>query len=198
MSSRLEDSRAAAVAWMPSLRDGLERALRASDVTVVSLSSRVKSLEAVSEKLKRTAGSGVNDLIGFRVVLPDRTALSSTADSVAAWGEAEGLERKEVEDRFDDPGLGGYRAMHLDFAVADPAAHGLDPEAGVEVQLTTAILAAHAAACHELVYRRRAESAAPELVARVRKLGDEADRLDRELAAMRRRTPATPSRATGG
>jgi ppGpp synthetase/RelA/SpoT-type nucleotidyltranferase len=185
LSEGLENSRVVALAWMTSMGEALEEELRSSSVRAFSVASRVKSVTAVSEKLKRVSGPCVNDFIGFRVVLRDRADLAAALASVEVWGEAAELRRLGAEDRFESPGIGGYRALHLDFALADPEACGLSASAGIEVQLTTAILAAHAAACHELIYHVPGIGADPELAARLHELGQEADRLDRNLAALR-------------
>jgi ppGpp synthetase/RelA/SpoT-type nucleotidyltranferase len=125
----------------------------------------------------------MNDYLGLRVSVDHVGLLERAAGTVRAWAPTLGLKLRREENRFDRPGAGGYRALHFDFEIRDPATAGVEPDEGIEVQITTALLAVLARLSHDLVYRTPG-SDAEYVLADLEKLAEEAIRLDAGIASL--------------
>jgi|GEM_PF-6488959 len=149
-----------------------------------SVEGRVKSDAAIAEKLVRRPGQPINDLIGLRVIVDHVDLLARAVDAVALWADQLGLRSIGDEDRFEQPGAGGYRALHFDFVPIDNVS--ASREAGFEVQVTTALMAVIARVSHNVLYRR--ESRDLEAVAReLAGIAEDALRLDERIAEIQAR-----------
>lgn len=161
----------------------LEDAAREFWLSGAFVEGRVKSAEAIALKRERRQDEWINDLIGLRLIACHGGQLANAVAAVIAWGDTLRLDLRSKTDYFERPGAGGYRAVHFDFEIRDPAAAGLHIDAGIEVQVTTALLAAVARASHELLYARRSPRVAG-VSRRLEKLAQDALGLDTSLAEL--------------
>lgn len=118
------------------------------------VSYRVKLDSAIERKAERKRLSSwreLNDLIGLRVVVLRLDAIPRARDAVLRWAHASHLTVAAEDDRFTHPGLGGYRALHIDLLGCGPGLH--DGQAvGIEVQITTWLQHLHAMISHAAYY----------------------------------------------
>ena len=182
----------AAEAGVAQWRHSLTKALTLAGVYVVSVEGRVKTEEAIAAKRARRPSGRINDLLGMRVIVAHRGLVRDAAEKVQQWADQSGLRLAQIDDHFERPGVGGYRALHLDYEIPDPRALGLPEDGGLEIQITTALLAAVARISHDLVYRTRAIPG-EQLARDLEDLTLEAVRLDRRLEAIVR-SQAEPGR----
>jgi len=172
-----------AQAFLNRCRETLDGALADEGIVSASVQSRVKRADAVAAKRARRPGLPINDYLGLRIIVDHVGLLERGARTVRAWGPALGLKLLQEENRFDRPGAGGYRALHFDFEIRDPATAGVEPDDGIEVQITTALLAVLARLSHDLVYRTPG-SDAEYVLADLEKLAEEGIRLDAGIASL--------------
>jgi ppGpp synthetase/RelA/SpoT-type nucleotidyltranferase len=170
-------------AFLDRCRETLEDELADEGLVSASVQARVKTADAVAAKRARRPGLPMNDYLGLRVTVDHVGLLERAAETVRAWAPALGLKLRKEENRFDRPGAGGYRALHFDFEIRDPAATGVEPDDGVEVQITTALLAVIARLSHDLVYRTPG-SDAEYMLGDLEKLAEEGIRLDARIASL--------------
>ncbi len=107
------------------------------------VTSRVKSINAIAEKIRARGISSpdplalVNDVIGFRVLVLHCGYIDRVLAEIDLWATKAMLKLRNKENRFENPGVGGYRALHLDFRVSEQAGWSELINIGVEVQVTT-------------------------------------------------------------
>jgi ppGpp synthetase/RelA/SpoT-type nucleotidyltranferase len=118
---------------------------------------RIKSEDGIRAKeasaVRRGKKPFVNDYIGLRVVAAHFGQIPQTLDEIRRWADEFRLEEQEVDDKYQRPGVGGYRAIHLDYLPIDPNPWLLPKDASVEVQLTSWLQSVHGALSHRLVYK---------------------------------------------
>jgi ppGpp synthetase/RelA/SpoT-type nucleotidyltranferase len=147
--------RSAIEALASRLAAGLREAL--ADGPVVpqhGLSYRVKLDSAIARKTERknlSSWMDLNDLIGLRVIVRSMDAIPRAREAVIRWAHASHLTVIDEDDRFTSPGLGGYRAVHLDLLGAAPDVGGGQP-LGIEVQITTWLQHFHGMLSHDRYY----------------------------------------------
>lgn len=163
--------------------EGLAEELKRRGLDSARVQARVKVKSAVEQKRTRRPGLPINDFFGFRVVVEHVGLLDDATSAVLKWAEDGSLASLTSSDYFKHPRAGGYRARHFDFSLANPKALGLTAEMGVEVQITTVILALVSNASHRELYTRK-ESATAEIVTELERLAADALRLDERLAKL--------------
>lgn len=161
----------------------LKEALARQGLEEARLEARVKTRAAADAKRLRRPSERINDLVGIRIVVDHVGLLDDVTEVIKGWEGPAGLRLVKTDDYFVHPGAGGYRARHFDFEIIDPLKVGLTPEAGVEVQVTTAILAAISCVSHRLLYGP-GTPAGFAISGELAKLEAEALRLDEWLAAI--------------
>jgi ppGpp synthetase/RelA/SpoT-type nucleotidyltranferase len=136
------------------LADELRRCFRCASSEEVAVLWRVKTIEsALAKRERRPHEDVINDLIGVRVVVLHLGFLDAAASVVRGWAVKRGLLFVEEENRFARPGLGHYRAIHMDFRFSAPETAGLTSACGVEVQLTTYLQNVHSLISHAVLYK---------------------------------------------
>jgi ppGpp synthetase/RelA/SpoT-type nucleotidyltranferase len=165
---------------------GLVDTLGDKGLSGATIQARVKTDEAIARKRARSRTGRVNDVFGLRVTVDHSGLLSDAADAVGEWADISKLELVDTQDYFDHPGAGGYRALHFDFAILNRDALGLADGAGVEVQITTALLVAIARVSHDLLYTRR-ERELPELSRELENIAREIFQLDVLMSKLARK-----------
>jgi ppGpp synthetase/RelA/SpoT-type nucleotidyltranferase len=121
--------------------------------------ARVKSLAAIAEKVRKRgikeedALAQIGDFIGLRVLVLHVGYLAVAQKAIEAWAAAIPLERTSIEDRFVKPSLGGYRAVHLGFALPAENRWELPTGTSVEVQVTTWLQHFHGIISHTMLYK---------------------------------------------
>ena len=96
--------------YLNELRVGLLAELRELAPSY-EVNSRLKRLETVAAKLRRRPDlrlSQMPDVVGCRVIVPNRAAQVATVESLARAYDV-----RELDDKSDAPKF-GYRAVHLD------------------------------------------------------------------------------------
>jgi ppGpp synthetase/RelA/SpoT-type nucleotidyltranferase len=171
----------AAKAFLERCQVRLVEALEKGGLGSALVQSRVKTNEAAGQKRALRSDNRINDFFGLRVIV-DHSGLMDDAERVVkSWGEATGLNLRATDDYFSRPADGGYRALHFDFEVLRPVEAGLTPDLGVEVQVTTAVLAAVARLSHDMLYAR-CEASHGDVAQGLEKLARDALDLDERLA----------------
>lgn len=146
------------------------------------LSYRVKLDSAITRKIERkhlSSWHDLNDLIGLRVVVLNLDAIPRARDVVLQWAHASQLTVAREDDRFTAPGVGGYRALHIDLRGRGPDP-GQDLPIGIEVQITTWLQHLHAIISHSTYYAGEQ----PRPSAGLERLSRLIHRLDKVLARM--------------
>jgi ppGpp synthetase/RelA/SpoT-type nucleotidyltranferase len=167
---------------MLRFEDRLLDHLRDRGLGTVTVERRVKSAAAVAAKRKRVPHGRINDFVGLRVIVDHAGDLAKAHGAAVLAGTELGLRVEKVEDRFEKPGHGGYRAVHIDFEFNAPP----HAEIGVEVQITTAAIAAVSRVSHEVLYSRHG-AGVQEWTNELEALFEEASQLDAHLATVSRR-----------
>jgi ppGpp synthetase/RelA/SpoT-type nucleotidyltranferase len=176
--------RSAVEALASRLAAGLREVL--ADGPVVpqhGLSYRVKLDSAITRKTERknlSSWRDLNDLIGLRVVVRSMDAVPHARAAVLRWAQASQLTVTVEDDRFTAPGLGGYRALHLDLLGSAPDLDGGQP-LGIEVQITTWLQHFHGMLSHDTYYVGDHARASSDL-ARLERFSRMIHRLDRAFA----------------
>jgi ppGpp synthetase/RelA/SpoT-type nucleotidyltranferase len=149
--------------------------------------ARVKSLEAIAEKMRRReiseadAISQIGDFIGLRVLVLHVGYLASTLKAVETWAADILLKGISTEDRFTNPSLGGYRAVHLGFALPARNRWKLPEGARVEVQVTTWLQHFHGIISHTMFYKPKDQPSA-DVSSYLQQLSERLGEIDDNLA----------------
>ncbi len=83
------------------------------------VNSRLKRLETVAAKLRRRPElplSEMPDVVGCRIIVPDRAAQTAAVERLASAHHV-----RQLDDKSDDPKF-GYRAVHLDIGYRETRA----------------------------------------------------------------------------
>jgi ppGpp synthetase/RelA/SpoT-type nucleotidyltranferase len=187
MRNSLHDS---GVAFLAECQLSLERALDVEQLQHASVQGRVKTPEAIDRKRARSGALRTNDFIGLRVIVDHCGLLDWAATAVRDWAPAAKLTAISEDDHFAHPGAGGYRALHFDYALVDPAAAGLTADVGVEIQITSALQAAIARVSHDILYRQQ-RSKSGRVARDVKEIADAAWRIDERIAALAKSSAAS-------
>ncbi len=180
MPDRLHDC---AHAFLAECLPSLEHALDAEHLQHAFVQGRVKTPEAIATKRARDGVSRTNDFLGLRVIVDHCGLLDSAVTAVRDWAHAAKLTPISEDDHFAHPGAGGYRAFHFDYELVDPEALGLTADVGVEVQITSALLAAIARVSHDILYRQESPKYG-KLARGVQEIADATWQIDRRIAAL--------------
>jgi ppGpp synthetase/RelA/SpoT-type nucleotidyltranferase len=134
--------------------DSLRQILLEQTTIVVADSSavswRVKSPAAIRAKLR---SRHVNDFVGIRVLTIHPASLPLALEQVRKWARSFSLKELAVQDKYNQPGVGGYRAFHIDFEMEPGNRWRLPVEVTTEIQLTTWLQGLHAAVLHRILYK---------------------------------------------
>jgi ppGpp synthetase/RelA/SpoT-type nucleotidyltranferase len=123
-----------------------------------SIGWRIKSAEAIEAKARhlektRPERIEINDFIGIRVLVGHLWCVEEVKLEIKKWAQQFGLIIIQYKDRFENPDVTGYRAIHFDYCFSHPQKWKLPPEAGVELQLTTWLQYLHSMISHQLYYK---------------------------------------------
>lgn len=180
MPDRLHDC---AHTFLAESRPSLEHALDAEHLQHAFVQGRVKTPEAIATKRARGGVSRTNDFIGLRVIVDHCGLLDSAGTAVRDWAHTAKLKPISEDNHFAHPGTGGYRALHLDYELVDPEAAGLTADVGVEVQITSALLAVIARVSHDILYRQQSPKYG-QLARGVQEIADATWQIDKRIAAL--------------
>jgi putative GTP pyrophosphokinase len=145
----------------------LKSGLDGSDIKLHSLTTRVKSLASLEEKIQRKAYSAplqqVTDIVGVRIVVLFLSDLSRVAEIVASTFDV--LDADDKVQGVEDPSTFGYMSQHFEAML--PKTHTgprYDDLLGIrfEVQVRTLLMDAWANVSHHLAYKGES-SIPPEL-----------------------------------
>jgi ppGpp synthetase/RelA/SpoT-type nucleotidyltranferase len=146
---------------------------------------RIKSEKAIRAKEAAAAGRGespfINDYIGLRVVASHIGKIPQALDEIRQWADEFRLREQEMDDKYQRPGAGGYRAIHLDYLPSDPNPWLLPTDASIEVQLTSWLQSVHGAMSHRLVYKA-VEGPSADIICQLETISDSILEIDRVIA----------------
>jgi ppGpp synthetase/RelA/SpoT-type nucleotidyltranferase len=174
---------AAAASLRQRIRDaGLSDAHQECTVTW-----RIKSEESIRIKelwsTSRNEKPFVNDYIGIRVRISHVGHIPDALGEIRRWAGEFCLVEQEVEDKYQRTGVGGYRAVHVDYLPLDPNPWLLPKEASVEVQIASWLQSIHGALSHSLIYKA-AEYPSADRILRLETISDRIFEVDRLIAAL--------------
>jgi ppGpp synthetase/RelA/SpoT-type nucleotidyltranferase len=184
-----EEIRSAAIRYGDDSATDLADALRAvfgcGGNEEVAVFWRVKTIQSIVAKQKRRPEDAVlNDFIGFRAVVLHIGLVAEAVNVVRGWANKRGLLLVEEEDHFARPGLGRYRAVHMDFRLLTPETVGLTSACGVEVQITTYLQNVHSLISHAVLYKQGAVAKrSPPIEPMIAELSEKLERIDAMIAA---------------
>lgn len=142
---------------------------------------RIKTESAIEAKARAAIQRGepptINDLVGVRVLAVHSGYFDRIRKELALWADEHDLVQAKFENKYGTPGLGDYRAIHIDYAPREAGKLQLGRDIKVEVQLMTWSRALHAHLCHTLLYKRLPPHDR-ELIRILELIAQEADRID--------------------
>jgi ppGpp synthetase/RelA/SpoT-type nucleotidyltranferase len=151
-----------------------------------SISWRIKSEAAIIKKLSdpsRFIGDHertINDFIGIRILCPHLGLVDRFIAAIGRWSLEMSLLQVQQENTIEDPGTGGYRAIHLDYIFAEDNSWGFSSFITLELQLMTWLQLLHTEISHRYFYKAIAPD--PGLQVLLENLSSVIHVLDRDFA----------------
>ncbi len=158
-----------------------------------SISSRIKSYDSLTAKLKRkgypqdlkVVKEKINDLVGIRAVCSYTDDLYQVADIICSQPDIKVLKKK---DYIKDPKASGYRSLHL---ILEVLIHFQDKDQSVkiEVQLRTAAMDYWAGLDYQLHYKKENKDA-ESIVKEMKEYALAIEEIDKKVLELRKRIEA--------